>query len=263
MTQQGIQSHVHTLEEQIDALTKVCKTQADMIQSLMGTTPANLDNSTGKLEVRLSEEDSDMANPKIKRRVTIDGRQVWITANSEQEYAEKLFQMATPQAAPAQVPHDRHNFAQYAQTWFDVFSRPNVETATATTYERQLKRYLIPAFGEMDVEDIKPADVQAMFNGIPGAKETKLKAKMVLNMISQQAIEDEIIGILAEEQQRVIAAAWSGKIKTGVTMVALCVMTVFPTRPCNMVCTCLILITTVYSGIEYFVKNRDVFRNID
>ena len=91
MTQQGIQSHVHTLEEQIDALTKVCKTQADMIQSLMGTTPANLDNSTGKLEVRLSEEDSDMANPKIKRRVTIDGRQVWITANNEQEYAEKLF----------------------------------------------------------------------------------------------------------------------------------------------------------------------------
>ena len=193
MTQQGIQNHVHTLEEQIDALTKVCKTQADMIQSLMGTTPANLDNSTGKLEVRLSEEDSDMANPKIKRRVTIDGRQVWITANSEQEYAEKLFQMATPQAAPTQIPHDKHNFAQYAQTWFNVFSRPNVETATATTYERQLKRYLIPAFGEMDVEDIKPADVQAMFNGIQGAKETKLKAKMVLNMIFQQAIEDEII----------------------------------------------------------------------
>ena len=69
--------------------------------------------------------------------------------------------------------------------------------------------------------------------------------------------------LIAVEQQRVIAAAWSGKIKTGVTMVALCVMTVFPTRPCNMVCTCLILITTVYSGIEYFVKNRDVFRNID
>ena len=193
MTQQGIQSHVHTLEEQIDALTKVCKTQADMLQSLMGTTPANLDNSTGKLEVRLSEEDSDMANPKIKRRVTIDGRQVWITANNEQEYAEKLFQMAAPQAAPAQAPHDKHNFAQYAQTWFNVFSRPNVETATATTYERQLKRYLIPAFGEMDVENIKPADVQAMFNGIQGAKETKLKAKMVLNMIFQQAIEDEII----------------------------------------------------------------------
>lgn len=164
-----------------------------MIQSLMGTTPVNLDNSKGKLEGRLSEEDSDTANPKIKRRVTIDGRQVWITANSEQEYAEKLFHMATPQAAPTQDPHDKHNFAQYAKTWFDVFSRPNIETATAKTYERQLRLYLIPAFGEMDIEDIKTADVQNLFNGIQGAKETKLKVKMVLNMIFEQAMEEDII----------------------------------------------------------------------
>ena len=45
----------------------------------------------------------------------------------------------------------------------------------------------------MFIEDIKPSDVQAMFNGIQGARETKLKVKMVLNMIFQQAMEDEII----------------------------------------------------------------------
>ena len=69
--------------------------------------------------------------------------------------------------------------------------------------------------------------------------------------------------LIAAEQQHVIAAAWSGKIKTAVTMVALGLMTVFPSGRLDLICTGLILVTTVYSGAEYFVKNRDVFRDID
>ena len=69
--------------------------------------------------------------------------------------------------------------------------------------------------------------------------------------------------LIAVEQKRVIAASWSGKIKTAVTMVALGVMTVFPSPRLDLICTGLIFVTTVYSGVEYFVKNRDVFRDID
>ena len=69
--------------------------------------------------------------------------------------------------------------------------------------------------------------------------------------------------LVAVEQSRVIAAAKSGKIKTACTMVALCIMMVFPLPAVNALCTALILITTVYSGIEYFYKNRDVFSDID
>ena len=69
--------------------------------------------------------------------------------------------------------------------------------------------------------------------------------------------------LIAVEQNRVIAAAWSGKIKTATTMVALALMMVFPVKWLNVVCSILILITTVYSGVEYFVKNRDVFQDID
>ena len=69
--------------------------------------------------------------------------------------------------------------------------------------------------------------------------------------------------LIAVEQNRVIAAAWSGKIKTATTMVALALMMVFPVRWLNVVCSILILLTTVYSGVEYFVKNRDVFQDID
>ncbi len=66
--------------------------------------------------------------------------------------------------------------------------------------------------------------------------------------------------LIAVEQGKVIAAAWSGKVKTCATMVAICFMLVFD-RPWLMVlCQIVILTTTVYSGIEYFAKNKAVFK---
>ena len=70
--------------------------------------------------------------------------------------------------------------------------------------------------------------------------------------------------LVAVEQNRVIAAAWSGKIKTGCTMVGLCVMMLFPAVDLvNIICSAVILLTTVYSGAEYFYVNRDVFKSVD
>lgn len=66
--------------------------------------------------------------------------------------------------------------------------------------------------------------------------------------------------LIAVEQQRVIAAAWSGKIKTASTMVAICLMLLWNIPWLNTVCWVVIVITTVYSGVEYFVKNHDVFQ---
>ena len=64
--------------------------------------------------------------------------------------------------------------------------------------------------------------------------------------------------LMAVERGRVIAAAWSGKVKTASTMVCICLMLVFDQGWLDMVCMVLIVVTTVYSGAEYFLKNRDV-----
>ena len=64
--------------------------------------------------------------------------------------------------------------------------------------------------------------------------------------------------LIAVERGRVIAAAWSGKIKTASTMVCICIMLVFHNLTLDVVCVAIILATTIYSGIEYFVKNKDV-----
>ncbi len=54
----------------------------------------------------------------------------------------------------------------------------------------------------------------------------------------------------------VIAAGWSGKVKTASTMIGLCVLMAFPSVDwlCWLVIG-VIVVTTVYSGIEYFVQN--------
>lgn len=67
--------------------------------------------------------------------------------------------------------------------------------------------------------------------------------------------------LVAVERGRVIAAAWSGKVKTASTMVALCVMMAFSFRWLDWICVIVILGTTVYSGVEYFLKNLDVFKS--
>lgn len=62
--------------------------------------------------------------------------------------------------------------------------------------------------------------------------------------------------LIAVGKGKVIAAGWSGKIKTASTMIGLCVWMGFPyVQWLGIVVVALIVVTTVYSGIEYFVQN--------
>ena len=64
--------------------------------------------------------------------------------------------------------------------------------------------------------------------------------------------------LVAVDNGRVIAAGWSGKVKTFSTMVCLCLMHLPIPGWLGWVCIIVIAATTLYSGVEYFVKNRDV-----
>ena len=62
--------------------------------------------------------------------------------------------------------------------------------------------------------------------------------------------------LVAVGKGNVIAAGWSGKVKTASTMIGLCAMMAFPGIAwLNWTVIAVILITTVYSGIEYFIQN--------
>lgn len=70
--------------------------------------------------------------------------------------------------------------------------------------------------------------------------------------------------LVAVGKGTVIAAGWSGKVKTASSMIGLCAMMSFPTVTwLNWTVIIIIVVTTVYSGVEYFAQNWNCLWNDD
>lgn len=148
---------------------------------------AHLENQIESDSVPYQKGDYDMAT-KINQSIMLNGEKHWIRASSMQDFADKIAKLLeTPQ------PIGTHLFADYAWNWFETYSKPNIETVTAVTYERQIKLHLIPAFDGIAIEDITPDHIQRLFNSMTGSKATKEKTKIVLNQILESAIEDHLL----------------------------------------------------------------------
>ena len=80
----------------------------------------------------------------------------------------------------------------------------------------------------------------------------------VLAVVLARELAVSGLRMIAATEGKVIAAAWSGKVKTASTMVCIILM-LLPIPPVlNTVCWGIILVTTVYSGVEYFTQNKHV-----
>ena len=64
--------------------------------------------------------------------------------------------------------------------------------------------------------------------------------------------------MIASDKVRVIAAGWSGKVKTASTMVCIVLMFLPIPEILNTLCVAVIVLTTLDSGVEYFLMNKDV-----
>ena len=84
-----------------------------------------------------------------------------------------------------------------------------------------------------------------------------MPAWVVIVVVAREVIVSAL-RLVAANNGRVIAAGWSGKVKTASTMVCICIMLLGLPQWVNAVCSAVILVTTAYSGIEYLVKNKDV-----
>ena len=87
-------------------------------------------------------------------------------------------------------------------------------------------------------------------------------AGWVLAVVLRREFAVSGMRLVAVEKGRVIAAGWSGKVKTASTMVCICLMLFGIPGWAERVCEVIILVTTIYSGVEYFAKNLDVFKDV-
>ena len=161
----------------------------DLIAYTLHKIAKNLENNTS-CSFR-KEETMPLNKKKIRREISINGVKMWITADTEQEYVDKILSVA---GARKDATY-KHPFKEYADRWFEVFSKPNVAEVTASTYKRQLENHIYPILGRLNLEDISPSDVQRIFNtmGERAKQETKNKTKNVLNQIFKMAVEDNFI----------------------------------------------------------------------
>lgn len=130
---------------------------------------------------------SDLAKYKFNQYVTVCGEKHWITANTLQEFTDKIMRLSQG------TNKGKHLFRDYALNWYTTYSRPNIATATATTYERQLRLHIFPVMAEKYVEDITIDDCQLLFNRIEGTKATKNKVREVLSQIIDSAVDDKLL----------------------------------------------------------------------
>lgn len=69
--------------------------------------------------------------------------------------------------------------------------------------------------------------------------------------------------MVAADKGRVIAAGWSGRVKTASTMVCICLMLLLPhSHEITNLCVAIIVLTTIWSGVEYFMKNLDILSEV-
>ena len=187
-------AHKTYTENDVAALLRLA---GEMLKKQEMGTSVHLENRTETPSELPCGGMTDMAKERIKRRVLINGQLRWVTGSSEQEYADNLIRILATEAVV--IPGEKHLFEDYARNWYEVFSKPNVSKTTAITYDRQLHLYIYPVLQGKYLEDITVADIQKVFNDMDSEEKklttaSKAKTKMVLNMIFQQAVEENIIG---------------------------------------------------------------------
>ncbi len=125
------------------------------------------------------------------------------------------------------------------------------------------RRHLVTNFGKF----LDPlADKLLVMAALLWLVEVRRMASWCMLLVVAREFAVTALRLVAADGGRVIAAAWSGKVKTASTMVCLCVMLATPelplspqeSRAIDTLCVTVIVLTTVYSGLEYFFKNRDV-----
>lgn len=192
----------------------ICNSLTTVIKSIQGITPSNLDNCREVIQTPQEADNTPMAYDRIRVNIGNDanGKPVYtkISGNTQDErndnivrayiesgrifeFLPKSFSPSNRMSEATSVPAE-HGFREYAENWYTVFAKPNIEASTAKSYREQLDRHWIPAFGDKPVESIIVEDIQNVLTNMGDvAKDTRKKALTVIKMILDRAVDDGFV----------------------------------------------------------------------
>ena len=59
-----------------------------------------------------------------------------------------------------------YTVATWLRTWYELYAKPNVRTATANRYELIIQRYTIPRIGSIKLKKLTTRHLQKLYNTV-------------------------------------------------------------------------------------------------
>ena len=232
-----VERHLIGIEEKIKTLVTICQTHQNMLQSLLERSPpAHLDSCTTPEQnppvFVMTEGSSDIMAKEHRLRVQIgtteEGMPITkqISAKSELELADKAVEamvqsgriydflprenMIPADASKVTTEVRKTSFREYTRQWRSTYKQG--KAANTEVFLDSKQNILLRWFGDMNIEDIRPDDVQAFLNERASKyKRATVKADWaMLKEILSSAVNDDIIAKNPAKDRRVHNPAEEG-----------------------------------------------------
>ena len=142
-----------------------------------------------------TKQKSGLYRAKVKIGVDENGKDVYkyVSGKTKKEL-EANKQRVIAQYIEGTAPADDVLFGPYAIEWFNVHKRPKLKAPTITTYRTVLNKYVLPAFGDMNLRAITVTSIQKLLLQFTGMNPTyQVITKTIMRGVFDTAYADGIV----------------------------------------------------------------------
>mgnify|MGYP001167344284 CR=1 FL=1 len=118
-----------------------------------------------------------------------------VYADTQEDVRKKLREVLQGLDEGTYVKPDRMTVGSWLDTWFKVYFLPNHRASTATIYDSNIRAYLVPGLGKVQLQKLRVDQVQAFVNAQSKEKQPASVRKMieVLRAALKQAVVNNLL----------------------------------------------------------------------
>lgn len=142
-----------------------------------------------------TKQKSGLYRAKVKIGVDENGKDVYkyVSGKTKKEL-EANKQRVIAQYIEGTAPADDVLFGPYAIEWFNVHKRPKIKAPTIHQYRTMLNKYILPAFGDLNLRAITVTSIQKLLLQFVGMNPTyQVITKTIMRGVFDMAYADGIV----------------------------------------------------------------------
>lgn len=155
-----------------------------------------LNHSDLEKDIGLFPKGDETMNKRVRDKVTVNGVVHWIGGYCNQDLYDAYVKLLTQEGliswndSGVLCPL----FGEYLQDYYDTYKQGQ-ESTTIINRQRNIKKHILPQFGDMRIDCITTSAIQKWMNSLANkyANETLLKIKNIMSPVFDAAVEDNLI----------------------------------------------------------------------